>query len=152
MRKLLFILFVISFPVKAMGEVSYSTSKIKVLRNELPEFSIKDLLLTTSDDWDELQDNQVLLGMGEDQSWFAIDVQNHLSDKQEMVLYFDKSNIDAVGFHQTSYGSVVKNLVSGDTVPFENRPMDSHLIAFPFELVAHEAQRIYLRVETSGVC
>lgn len=116
----------------------------------LPEFSIRDVMLSQPNEWSPLPSNRIQRGLNPEASWVAVDVKNLNAEPLEMVLYFDRSNLDRVSFNQTSRGQVIHSMLSGDTLPFANRPLASHLIGFPFELKGLEEQTLYFQVTTAG--
>jgi diguanylate cyclase (GGDEF)-like protein len=82
--------------------------------------------------------------------WFRLSLQNKLPNAETRFLVIDYPLLDQIEFYGVKNGTVVEHYLTGDTVPFSQRPIAHRSFVFPINLEANEQFEIYLKVQSNG--
>ncbi|AFL85532.1 7TMR-DISM extracellular 2 [Belliella baltica DSM 15883] len=114
-----------------VGSTTYSISEFINIEKEL-----------TFDSVDGANTN---LGFSKDNYWLKFSLTN--SSEKPLSLYFETGRpiTDIVELHQVTANGNIFSQVSGDLIPFEERPTNHRKIIFPIELEANTTQDFYVQ-------
>ncbi|MCG8314945.1 MAG: ATP-binding protein [Pseudomonadales bacterium] len=99
--------------------------------------------------WQPLPDNKVKLGFDAQQVWLKLKLEQQVSKNTPLLLHLDYGFLDQVEMWQVSHGKLVKHYKTGDTLPFNQRPIRHRHFAFPIDSTSEPSQ-IFLLVKSSG--
>jgi len=90
------------------------------------------------------------LGVRRDVVWLRVPLSVPLQDDGRWVLDIDYPSLDRVDVHVVSDGRIVRHLVLGDHLPFDERPLASRSHAAPLVLERGVDHELLLRVQTTS--
>ncbi len=114
------------------------------------QLSIDDLINTDATSW--ISNNQTTPNFGYSRStyWFKLSLQNVSSTTSTRLLAIDYPLLDQIEFFRVQNGNIIERFLTGDHVPFSQRPMAHRNFVFPIIFAANEESDIYLRVKSNG--
>ena len=107
-------------------------------------------VIKQSNDWQAVKRDYLLGGFTDSAYWVKFTVENTYIEDQHWILEVDYPIIDYIEFYQPTLSGGYKKILAGDKYPFQQRPIDSHNIAFPINSPANTLQTFYLRFETES--
>ncbi len=113
-------------------------------------FKIDSLLDQTDLPWLESTKQTPNFGYSSSTYWFRLSLHNKLPNAESRFLVIDYPLLDQIDFYSVKNGVIVDRYLTGDTVPFSQRPLAHRNFVFPINLAANEALEIYLKVKSNG--
>lgn len=89
-------------------------------------------------------------GYSDTPHWYRIALTNPTAQPLHRLLDLGYPLLDYIEFYAVNNGQIVDSWTTGDTLPFEHRPMQTRSFVFPLVIPAHTQQIVYLRVRTAG--
>lgn len=102
-------------------------------------------------DWQAPQNTVPNFGYSEDTFWFRLSVQ--AADQQSAGRYYYKVDypvLDYVAFHVEQDGQIVESQISGDALPFAQRPLEAQTFVLPLNLESGDVKTLYIEIRTAG--
>ena len=96
-------------------------------------------------------EHELNFGFDDRTLWVRLVVSNPTEKHADLYLDIDFPPLDEVTFYEVERGSVVRTLVSGDTLIISERPIRDRNHIFPFSVAAHGEKTLYLRFQTTSV-
>ena len=114
----------------------------------LAPWRVEEVIQHPDSAWQIEQGELLSYGMTEQTYWFKIQLPV-LSQQQDWLLELDYALIDQVSVWFTSKGEVLADYHTGDTLAFNQRPVEHEKFLFPLP-DADTPQTLYVRATTSG--
>ena len=112
---------------------------------------INDILRLPEDAWSVPVSGTPNFGYTDDTYWFRVGLQapdSSLSGRYYYVV--DYPVLDHIDVYVMSGGAVEAAYISGDTVPYWQRPVESNKFVFPVTLEPGDSKTLYVRLNTQG--
>jgi diguanylate cyclase len=110
-------------------------------------FSVDTVALAPTERWQPLADGNLSAGFNARPHWLRIQLQPSADPRFLLIAY---PHLDYVRLYQLQDGQRVKQVSTGDMVPFAMRPLSHRFFVFPLTPVSGP-QTLYLWVQTSGL-
>ncbi|HEY6530275.1 MAG TPA: diguanylate cyclase [Cellvibrionaceae bacterium] len=110
-------------------------------------FTISTIALAPTERWQPLQGVDSSLGFNPRPHWLRVTLP---AAKDPLLLLLSYPHLDHVRFYQLSEGQLVRQLNTGDMLPFAMRPLAHRNFVFPVA-ASTSPQILYLWVQTNGV-
>lgn len=124
---------------------------IEYLEDPESQLTIGDVLRKPSQKWTDNSDATPNFGYTNSAYWFRLSLHN--TSQQEVLsrlLVVDYPLLDRIEFFRVRDGSVVDQFLTGDKLPFAQRPIAHRNFIFPLDFSAGETNEIYFRIKSSG--
>lgn len=113
--------------------------------------SIDDVRKLPLDRWQKPGNSVPNFGYTDQTVWFRVSFQ--VNDAQHAGRYYYKLDypvLDYVAFYVEEKGQITEHHVSGDLLPFDQRPVESQTFVLPLHLQPGEITTLYLEVKSEG--
>lgn len=110
-------------------------------------FSVDTIALAPTERWQPLSDAHLSLGFNTRPHWLRLQLKASPSPAFLLLAY---PHLDYVRLYQLQNGQLVKQVSTGDMLPFSMRPLAHRYFVFPLDASASE-ETLYLWVQTSGL-
>lgn len=110
-------------------------------------FSVATIALAPTERWQPLADGNLSLGFSPRPHWLRIQLKASAAPAFLQLAY---PHLDYVRLYQLQAGQLVKQVSTGDMLPFAMRPLAHRYFVFPLE-ASSDPQTLYLWVQTSGL-
>lgn len=120
---------------------------------EIPGQTPADILSLPDAAWSDLNGRSARFGYSDRAHWFRVELQRpyDLADNPRY-LVLDFPLLDAIDIILTGPGgNVISRQRSGDTLPFESRPLHTAQFMFPLDFRHETSVILYLRVQTQSL-
>lgn len=114
-------------------------------------YSVKDFIDVENEmTFEEVEGPSTNLGFSKDNYWLKFSLTN--TSNKTLNLYFETGRpiTDIVELHQIKSNGSILSQVSGDLIPFKERPTNHRKIIFPIELEANSTQDFYVQYQSDG--
>ncbi len=101
-------------------------------------------------EWSHLPGNIANFGFSESVYWFSFDIQNLSSRAIDLYVHIDYSLLDSIEFYTYADGLLSEKYIAGDTLAFNERPVDYPTFLFPVELRKDQQKQVFIRVQSKG--
>ncbi len=98
----------------------------------------------------KITSSEINFGYSASAWWLCLQVQPESAALRQWMLEVGYSSLDHIEVYVPRAGGGFDKLVSGDSLPFSERPYPHRHHVFPFELTPGKPQMIFLRVTSSG--
>jgi diguanylate cyclase (GGDEF)-like protein len=103
----------------------------------------------SSSNWQPLSADDINFGYTETPIWYRFDLRNNgVADKRYLEISYPL--LDHVSFYQIDDKGLVQRQVTGDRLPFKQRPRLHRSFVFPLTVPLGEQHQVFIRVQTSG--
>jgi len=109
-----------------------------------------ETLLVKEDGWQRVKHGTPNFGMTSDQYWFRIHLTNLEVYTLPLTLQLDYALLDYIEVYLYQEGSLVRSYVTGDLLPFSQRPVLYPSFLFPLELASKRDHVLLIKVQTQG--
>lgn len=100
--------------------------------------------------WQAVDADNIIGGFTTSVYWVRFTVNNELSERQEWLLEVTYSLLDHIEFYAPDESGAYQKTVTGDKLPYEQRPVDYRHFLFPQELDAGDTKTYYMRFESNS--
>lgn len=107
-------------------------------------------ILTQRAQFTDLQTTAPNYGFTASAYWFRIPVQNPDNEPNRFYLDIKNSGLDYVTLYVVGNATLHETILSGDTVPTNQRPYLATTLVLPFHLAGGAAAELYVRVQSDG--
>jgi hypothetical protein len=115
-------------------QIDEKTKSISILPNVLihedKESNIDITHLDQIKQWEKTKENPMVFKNGKSTFWIKFTIENKTDQVLKMIIASTSSRIDKINFVEKKDGAF-KTTITGDTFPFENRPILNNEFAFP---------------------
>ncbi|MGI2260268.1 sensor domain-containing diguanylate cyclase [Shewanella sp. GXUN23E] len=115
---------------------------------ELDALSLNELMQLPESDWGAL-DTSITQRIGVSQLWFRLTVDN-ANLYQLRILALDNPLLDRIELFHLNDGRLIDHLVTGDSLPFAQRLIQSTAFLYPMELQPNSQHTLYIRIDSRG--
>jgi len=120
------------------------------LRAAGAQLELGDILQLPAHQWTATNSEAPFFGYSPDQLWVRFEVLNENHQKHHLLLELPYPLLDQVEVYLLQNSSVIQHYVTGDQVPFQQRPVDATHFVFPINLEAGARNSVYVKVSTSS--
>lgn len=146
LRLLITLLLLSGLAAPSLGAEDSYVPQIEYLR-AAPDDSLTASEALVSKDWQTLEEESPNFGYIRDAVWLRFPVAHPATINLLEVRY---SQLDKLTFHLLENGRIARRIVTGDHVPFDQRPILHRHFLFPFEQSIASEYGILLEVRTEG--
>lgn len=127
------------------------SNRASYLVDSQDELSIQEILAEHPDMMD-IHADMINLGYVDNSYWFSSSIKNDLSSDQDFLFEIGYPLLDSILFYlvDPSTNEILFQYQTGDSLPFESRPLDQPSFVFPIELKAAEQLRVLIKVKTES--
>lgn len=112
-------------------------------------YSISKVMEQPQSIWKQLHEG-INAGYVTSVHWYRFQLHNTTTNSLQRLLEIGYSQLDHVQLYVTDNNTVLASWTTGDSLPFDARPIISDNFVFPLTLPANTARTVYLRVQTAG--
>ncbi|MCH7399462.1 ATP-binding protein [Belliella sp. DSM 107340] len=114
-------------------------------------FSIEEIIERSPNlEYQKIEGDNTNLGFTKDNYWLRFSVKNNSSDKLNLFFETGRPITDIVEFHQILKDGSISTQLSGDLIPFSDRPIEHRKIIFPLELDPNSTSEFYIQYQSDG--
>ncbi|MBU2953217.1 EAL domain-containing protein [Marinobacter sp. F3R08] len=146
LRSLVTLLLLSALAAPSLGAENSYVPQIDFLRSA-PGDNLTASDALSSEHWQTLQEKSPNFGYVQDTVWLRFPAANPDTIDLLAVHY---SQLDKLTFHLLENGRIIQRIVTGDHVPFDQRPIRHRYFLFPFEQSTASQYEILLEVHTKG--
>lgn len=129
--------------------VSY-IPKIEYLMEEGESLTPQSALAMTPDAWQDAGQKSLNLGYNDTVLWIRFDLRKSPLININQLVEITYPHLDYLSFYQTRGAAIISEFHTGDSLPFNSRPIDHAHFLFPID-ISHPVDDIFLlRVQTAG--
>lgn len=110
-------------------------------------FSLDTIAHTPTERWQPLEQGNLSLGFNARPHWLRISLRASTNPSLLLLAY---PHLDYVRLYQLQAGQLIKQVSTGDMLPFAMRPLAHRYFVFPLD-ASDSVQTLYLWVQTSGL-
>ena len=113
--------------------------------------TIDDVRKLSLDQWQKPGNSVPNFGYTDQTVWFRLSLQ--VNDAQGEGRYYYKLDypvLDYVAFYVEQNGQITERHVSGDLLPFDQRPFESQTFVLPLQLAPGELKTLYIEIRSEG--
>jgi EAL domain-containing protein (putative c-di-GMP-specific phosphodiesterase class I)/GGDEF domain-containing protein len=114
------------------------------------EASIDQVVTLPEERWTLEPNGSATFGLTQSAYWLRFEVSNQTQLNLNLIAELGYSQLDDVVFYVYSGGALVKELKTGDSLPFYPRDVDHPSMLLRTSLAPDEMQTVYVRVATAG--
>lgn len=114
------------------------------------KLDIADIRTLNDEFWQKPDVETPSYGYSRDILWVKFTVQSIAQKEVQLLFNLDYAALDKVEVFIEHNGNLTNHYLTGDTFPFDSRPIENHHFVFPFDIRESETRDVYLRVETEG--
>jgi diguanylate cyclase (GGDEF)-like protein len=100
--------------------------------------------------WEDIDIKDASFGFNQRHFWFKIPLQNMHSSNNPWLLRSNYPLLDNIDVYLLADSQVVQEFHSGDTFPFDQRPIKQPTFVFPLEIHTEQKYSLYLHVQTTS--
>ena len=112
-----------------------------------PDASVTASEVMASDQWQRLPDQTPNFGYIRDQIWLRFPVTDASNSNLLEISY---PQLDAIGFYLFKDNRLLREVITGDRMPFAERPVQHPHFLFPLQLAPGGNSQVLLRIQTEG--
>lgn len=98
--------------------------------------------------WQDMNSSGTGLRFYEFPIWFKIDLTNQ-TNQSNWLLEIAWPYLDRIEVYVLSNGQLQQHYLTGDTLPFENRPKPHRYFLFPFTIPSDDSRSVYIKIEST---
>ena len=110
---------------------------------------IEDLLKLNDEEWQNINKSIPSFGHKKAALWFHLKIQNKSTSEIQRLLSLELPTIDHYRVFITKEKSLVEKFILGDSLPFNQRAIDSYNFVSPITIKADEVLSVYFRIESA---
>jgi diguanylate cyclase len=129
------------------SRAAFAQPQLEVAHLPDERVSFDEILRLPSERWTPVHNANLSLGFTHQAHWLRVNI-SPLRTPQLLLLEYP--HLDYVRFYQARDGQLVRQISTGDRLPFSMRPVAHRNFVFPIEASA-EPQTLYLWVDTRGL-
>lgn len=116
-----------------------------------PELTLGAVRALPADRWQRVEDDDAGFGLEPGAIWLRFDMVASSRSARDLVLEVAYPVLDSVSVFLLENGRLIRQMRSGDHLPFHERPIAFRNFALPFSLNSTEPVTAYIRIETEGI-
>ena len=110
--------------------------------------TLEQLIDNDANKWTKVNNNE-LSKIGAENYWVGFSIFNP-EDSLSRIIAIDNPLLYSIKLYHVIDGKLVNETHMGDTLPFGQRPLQSSIFLYPFELKPGETHTFYLKIDTTG--
>ncbi len=142
-----------AFVLNVHGKPSIQTHA-STLSLQVPSDQVLDIHQVRALDiskWQVPQQHVPNFGYTDNTLWFRLSIQLDSSQSEGRYYYkVDYPVLDYLAFYIEQDGKIIERHITGDLLPFNQRPFESHTFVLPIDLIPGEIKTLYLEVRSEG--
>jgi EAL domain-containing protein (putative c-di-GMP-specific phosphodiesterase class I) len=100
--------------------------------------------------WQPLEENYANFGYKPYPYWYRFNITNPSNEPVKQIIEISYPLLDTIDYYNFKGDSLVKHILTGDRLPYSERPIDHPHFLFPISLNAGESNSFYLRAMSAG--
>ncbi len=126
-------------------------TEIQFMVDSAGQLDIQDLLQDRGQySWQQQGENIPNFGYTADTYWLRFQVVNSARELEHFLLVAEYPLLDEIQCFITHQGSIIESHVTGDRLPFRNRPLPNHTFVFPVNLDPGQQYTVFMRVQSES--
>ena len=100
--------------------------------------------------WEPLQENYANFGYKPYPYWYRFNITNPSNEPVKHIIEISYPLLDTIDYYHFRGDALVQHTLTGDRLPYSERPIDHPHFLFPISLRAGESGSFYLRANSAG--
>lgn len=142
--------FALEVEVDALSSNQDLGWKLSYYHDESSNLQINDVMGMPSKNWIPSSQAVPNFGYVDTPYWLRLSLKNTSAKPLPKYLVISYPLLDRIHFYDTNEGSIRNEIITGDTHPFQSRPINNSQFVFPVTLPGKTALTYYFKVQSQG--